>query len=78
MLMDILNTIKYASIEQVHGVVNTIIQYFENKEYCSVFLGVQQAFDRAWYHGYYIKLKDLSHAVYLLLKTNLKKRTISS
>lgn len=51
---------RHGTVEQIHRVCNTIRDTLERKEYCSsVFLDVQQAFDRVWHRGLLSKIKSL-------------------
>jgi len=48
------------AIEQVHRVVNHILDALESHKYCSaVFLDVRQTFDRVWREGLFYKLMSL-------------------
>lgn len=67
---------QHSTVEQVHRVYDTIRSSFENKQYCSsVFLDIQQAFDKVWHKGLLFKIKrSLSHNFYPLLKSYLEDR----
>jgi hypothetical protein len=67
---------KHATVEQVHRVCNKIRSSLENKQYCSsVFLDIEQAFDRVWHRGLLYKIKTmLPHSFYLLLQSYLQER----
>ena len=63
----------YKRQQQCHRIVSEINKAINFQEYCStVYLDVQQAFDKVWYPGllYKIKLK-LPSEYYLLLKSYL-------
>lgn len=66
----------HSTVEQVHRVVDKIRKALEEKEYCSsVFLDIQQAFDKVWHKGLLCKIKNsLPHSYYLLLKSYLTDR----
>lgn len=68
---------QHGTTEQVHRLVNKIINDFENKRYCSaVFIDISQAFDKVWHTGLLYKLKRaLPHPEYNLLKSYLTNRT---
>lgn len=67
---------KHATVEQVHRVCNKIRSSLENRQYCSsVFLDIEQAFDRVWHSGLLYKIKaTLPHSFYLLLQSYLEER----
>jgi len=60
----------HSSIRQCHRVVDKIKESFEGKKMCtSVFLDIQQAFDKVWHRELLYKLKvHLPVHLYLLLK----------
>lgn len=66
----------HGAIQQVHRVVNRILDSFENKKYCgAVFLDIRQAFDRVWHQGLLFKLKSkLPMPYYLFLKSYVQNR----
>lgn len=67
---------KHSTVQQCHRVVNEIMKSLEEKKLCaSVFLDVQQAFDKVWHKGLLYKLKKhLPSQIYLLLKSYLQDR----
>lgn len=67
---------KHSTIEQIHRIVNRINLALEKKRYCStVFLDINQAFDRVWHPGLLYKIKRiLPQLYYLLLKSYLEER----
>lgn len=67
---------RHSTIEQVHRVVDTINQAFEDRSYCvAAFLDVSQAFDKVWHQGLLYKLKKVfPHTLYLILKSYLQER----
>lgn len=67
----------HGTIEQVHRVVKTIHNAFENGEYCTAaFLDISQAFDRVWHDGLLTKLRKLLPINYFLfLKSYLQERS---
>ena len=66
----------HSTIQQCHRIVNKIKQCLEEKKMCaSVFLDVQQAFDKVWHQGLLYKLKiHLPDQLYLILKSYLSDR----
>ena len=66
----------HSIIQQCHRVVNKIKESFEGKKMCtSVFLDIQQAFDKVRLRGLLYKLKlHLPDHLYLLLKSYLSER----
>jgi hypothetical protein len=67
---------KYSTIQQCHQIINKIKTSLEGSEYCaSVFLDVQQAFDKFWHDGLLYKLKTyLPERFYIILKSYLNDR----
>jgi hypothetical protein len=67
---------KYSTIQQCHRIINKIKTSLEGREYCaSVFLDVQQAFDKVWHEGLLHKLKTcLPERFYIILKSYLNDR----
>jgi len=67
---------KHSTIQQCHRVVNKIKESIKGKKMCiSVFLNIQQAFDKVWHRGLLYKLKlHLPDHLYLLLKSYLSER----
>lgn len=67
---------KYSTTEQIHRIVNTIQETFQEKSYCNaVFLDISQAFDRVWHPGLLFKLKNnIPHSLYVILESYLKER----
>ncbi|CAH2104339.1 unnamed protein product [Euphydryas editha] len=67
---------EHATIEQIHRVCKCISNSLEQKEYCSsVFLDVQQAFDRVWHKGLLCKVKLLlPHNFYPIIESYLRDR----
>lgn len=67
---------KHSTIQQCHRIVNLIKESLEGKKICaSVFLDVQQAFDKVWHQGLLYKLKkSLPSQIYLILKSYLTDR----
>ena len=65
-----------STIKQIHRITHSISQTLEKKKYCSsVFLDIQQAFDKVRYEGLLHKLKKiLPHTYYSILKSHLTKR----
>ena len=66
----------HSTIQQCHRIVNKIKESIEGKKICtSVFLDVQQAFDKVWHKGLLYKLKmNLSAQLYLIIKSYLNER----
>lgn len=51
---------EHSTIEQIHRLVEGILQTFERKEYCTAsFLDISQAFDKVWHDGLLYKIKKL-------------------
>lgn len=67
---------EHATTEQIHRVCRVIRNALETKQYCSsVFLDVQQAFDRVWHRGLLSKIKShLPHSCYNILASYLSDR----
>jgi hypothetical protein len=67
---------KYSAILQCHRIINKIKTSLEGREFCaSVFLDVQQAFDKIWHEGLLCKLKTyLPERFYIILKSYLNDR----
>ncbi|PNF25684.1 hypothetical protein B7P43_G16139 [Cryptotermes secundus] len=67
---------KHSTIQQCHRIINKIKTSLEGREYCtSVFLDVQQAFDKVWHAGLLYKLKTyLPERFYIILKSYLHDR----
>ncbi|CAH2106911.1 unnamed protein product [Euphydryas editha] len=67
---------EHATKEQIHRVCKCISNSLEQKEYCSsVFLDVQQAFDRVWHKGLLCKIKLLlPHNFYPIIESYLRDR----
>lgn len=67
---------RHSTIQQCHRVVNKIRETLENKKMCSsVFLDIEQAFDRVWHTGLLYKIKKhMSDQLFLLLKSYLTDR----
>jgi hypothetical protein len=67
---------KHSTIQQCHRIVNKIKESIEGKKVCtSVFLDVQQAFDKVWHKGLLYKLKmNLPAQLYLIIKSYLSER----
>ncbi|CAA9999005.1 unnamed protein product, partial [Nesidiocoris tenuis] len=63
--------------QQLHRVIDEILQAFENKEVCSgLFIDTELAFDRVWHEGLMYKLKDsLPDTYYRLLLSYLTDRS---
>jgi len=66
----------HSTIQQCHRVVNKMKESFQRKKMCtSVFLDIQQAFNKVWHRGLLYKLKlHLPDHLYLLLKSYLSER----
>jgi retron-type reverse transcriptase len=66
----------HSTIQQCHRIVNKIKESMEGKTVCiSVFLDIQQAFDKVWHKGLLYKLKNnLSDQLYLIMKSYLSER----
>lgn len=66
----------HSTIQQCHRIVNFIKETLEGKKMCaSVFLDIQQAFDKVWHCGLLYKIKrKLPHQIFLLLKSYLTQR----
>jgi hypothetical protein len=69
---------KHSTIQQCHRIVNKIKESIEGKKVCtSVFLDVQQAFDKVLHKGLLYKLKmNRSAQVYIIIKSYLSERYI--
>lgn len=67
----------YSTMQQCHRIVNKIKESLEEKKMCvSVFLDVQQAFDKVWHDGLLYKLKmQMPSEIYFILKSYLSKRS---
>lgn len=67
---------KHSTIQQCHRVVNKIRESLENKKMCSsVFLDIEQAFDKVWHPGLLYKIKrHMTDQLYLLLRSYLSDR----
>ena len=67
----------HSTIEQVHRIVKTINQSFEEKKYCSaIFLDIMQAFDKVWHTGLLYKLKSiLPYTYYQIFKSYILNRS---
>ena len=68
---------KHGTIEQVHRLVDTIHQTFENGLYCTAaFLDVSQAFDKVWHDGLLFKLRNMLPINYFLfLQSYIRNRS---
>jgi hypothetical protein len=68
--------IKYSTIQQCHRIINKIKSSLEGREYgASVFLDVQQAFDKVWHEELLYNLKTyLPERFYIILKSYLNDR----
>lgn len=66
----------HGTIEQVHRLVETIQDTFENKKYCTAaFLDISQAFDKVWHDGLLYKIKNLLPInYYTFIKSYLENR----
>jgi hypothetical protein len=66
----------HSTIQQCHRIVHQIKDTLEGKKMCaSVFLDIQQAFDKVWHQGLLFKLKTIVPSqIYLLLKSYLTDR----
>jgi len=66
----------HSTIQQCHRVVTKIKESIEGKKmWTSVFLDIQQAFDKVWHRGLLYKLKlHLPDHLYLLLNSHLSER----
>lgn len=67
---------KHSTIQQSHRIVAKIRETLEEKKMCaSVFLDIQQAFDKVWHPGILYKLKlVMPDQIYLILKSYLSDR----
>lgn len=67
---------RHSTIQQCHRVISVINEALVLKEYCpTVFLDIQQAFDKVWHKGLLYKMKlQLPSEYYLLLKSYLSHR----
>lgn len=65
---------KHGNIDQVHRIFNKVHRAMENKEYCSVFTDVSQAFDRVWHEGLLFKMKTNLPKFFLVLKSYIINR----
>jgi len=65
--------LRHGTPEQLHRVVNFILDGFHGKEYVvGAYLVIQQAFDRVWHAGLLHKLKELLNPqLYLIVKSFL-------
>jgi hypothetical protein len=66
----------HSTAQQCHRIINKIRESLEAKVKCaSVYLDVQQTFDKVWHEGLLHKLKSkLADQVYLVLKSYLEER----
>lgn len=66
----------HSTTQQCHRIVNKIKQCLEEKKMCaSVFLDIQQAFDKVWHQGLLYKLKmHMPDQLYLILKSYISDR----
>ena len=69
----------HSCVQQLHRVVDTILDAFENKEVChGVFLDTEKAFDRVWIQGLLVKLKPvLTDSIFRLMHSYLNNRTFA-
>lgn len=67
---------RHSTIQQCHRIVNHIRASLEEKKMCaSVFLDIQQAFDKVWHQGLLYKLKrNLPDQIYLILRSYISNR----
>jgi hypothetical protein len=66
----------HSTIQQCHRLVNHIKESLETKKVCaSVFLDIEQAFDKVWHQGLLYKLKKLlPDHIFLILKSYISDR----
>ena len=66
----------HSTTEQVHRIVNKIVDDMNNKKYCTAaFLDISQAFDKVWHKGLLFKIKNqLPHHYYEIFKSYLENR----
>ena len=66
----------HSTIQQCHRIVNRIRESLEQKKVCaSVFLDIEQAFDKVWHQGLLYKLrKQLPDQIFLILKSYITDR----
>jgi hypothetical protein len=66
----------HSTAQQCYRIINTIKDSLEAKKVCaSVFLDVQQAFDKVWHEGLLYKLKSkLPDKLYLVRKSYVEER----
>jgi hypothetical protein len=66
----------HSTIQQCHRIVNHIRDSLEEKKMCaSVFLDVEQAFDKVWNQGFLYKLrKKLPDQIFLILNSYINDR----
>lgn len=67
---------KHSTIDQVHRLVDKIMESLEAKAYCaSAFLDISQAFDRVWHEGLLYKTKKaMPGYLYQIVKSFVEKR----
>lgn len=67
---------QHGTVEQIHRVCEHIRKTLEQKKYCSsVFLDIQQAFDKVWHKGLLSKIKQhLPHPFFSILNSYLTDR----
>jgi hypothetical protein len=70
----------HSTIQQCHRIVNKIKENIEGKKECtSVFLDIEQSFDKVWHKGLLYKLKrNLPDQLYLILKSYFERTLLSS
>jgi hypothetical protein len=66
----------HSTIQQCHRIVNHIRDSLEEKKMCaSVFLDIEQAFDKVWHQGHLYKLrKTLPDQIFLILNSYISDR----
>jgi len=66
----------HSTIHQCHRIVNHIMDSLEEKKMCaSMFLDIEQAFDKVWHQGLLYKLrKKLPDQIFLILNSHINDR----
>jgi hypothetical protein len=67
---------KHATTEQIHRIVNIILEAQESDQYCtSAFLDISQTYDKIWHQGLFYKIKAIfPNNIYNILQSYLHNR----